>query len=384
MKTSLWRYFVRRRLLDLLALCLLPAVLSAQNGGVPLPRRGWFGVALAPHEDGAAVTSVVPDSPASIDGMRAGDVIRAVDGRPVRTPAEAVAALTRHLPGSTVTIDVRRAGDELRRSVVMRALPVETLPGVSFEYGLVTLRDGTRLRTIVSAPNGARERSPAVMIIQGGGCESVDNPLAGNAGPNELIWRIAAQGYVTIRVDKSGVGDSQGPPCEQIGYTQELEGYQATLAALRRDPRVDPSRVFLLGISLGGVFSPILAAETPVRGIVAFGTIAFPPSPYAGRSARFFREFAGVDVEGAWSSIDARVLALHGQFDENTNYSDHVRIAALVNAKHPGRAESRELMGLDHCWTQHATMEESKGHCGTGRRVSMLIDAVLAFLRENS
>jgi pimeloyl-ACP methyl ester carboxylesterase len=103
------------------------------------------------------------------------------------------------------------------------------------------------------------------MIVQGGGCGSIDNPLAGDVGPNALIWRIAGQGYVTTRVDKSGVGDSQGPPCEQIGYTQEREGYQATLEALRRDPRVDPSRVFLLGISLGGVFAPILAAETPVR-----------------------------------------------------------------------------------------------------------------------
>jgi dienelactone hydrolase len=220
------------------------------------------------------------------------------------------------------------------------------------------------------------------MLIGGGGCGSIDSPLAPDFGPSQLIRTIAAQGYVTIRVEKSGVGDSQGPPCDEIGYTQELGGYQATLAALRRHPRVDPNRIFLLGISLGGVFAPVLAAQAPVRGIVAFGTIAHPPSPYPGRSARFFNEFAGVDVAGAWSSIDARVLALHGQFEEDTTLTDHTRIAELVNAKHPGRAEARELSGLDHCWTQHATMEESKGHCGAGRVVSTLIDSVLAFFRE--
>jgi dienelactone hydrolase len=370
-----------------LASCLLlGAVLSAQTDAGPLPRRGWFGVALAPHASGAAVTAVVPDSPAAIDGMKAGDVIRAVDGKAIRTPADVVAAMTRHAAGSTATFDVLRAGEELRRSVVLRSVPVETLPGVSFEYGSVTVAGGTRLRTIVSVPDrGLRPPGwPAVMLVPGGGCGSIDIPFAPDVAQPGLVRAIAAQGYATIRVEKSGVGDSQGPPCEEIGYAQELEGYQAALAVLRRDPRVDPDRVFLLGISLGGVFAPVLATQTPVRGIVTFGTIAYPPSPYPGRSARFFREFAGVDVAAAWSAVDAHVLALHGQFDENTNNPDHVRIAELVNARHPGRAVARELSGLDHCWTQHATMEESKGHCGSGRQTSALIDAVLGFLRNNS
>jgi uncharacterized protein len=376
---------VRSRLLRVLASCLLSgAVLSAQTDAGPLVRRGWFGVALAPHDRGAAVTSVVPDSPAGIDGMKAGDVIRAVDGKAMRTPAEVVSALARHAPGSTAVIGVLRADEELRRSVVLRALPLETLPGVSFEYGSVAIGGGIRLRTITTVPDRAAPRASAVMLIGGGGCGSVDNPFAPDVGPTQLIRTVATQGYVTIRVEKPGVGDSQGPPCGEIGYAQELEGYRAALAALTRDPRVDPNRIFLLGISLGGVFAPILAAQTPVHGIVAFGTISFPPSPYPGRSARFFSEFAGVDVAKAWSSIDARVLALHGQFDENTNLTDHMRIAELVNATHPGRAEARDLPGLDHCWTQHATMEESKGHCGAGRQVTLLIDAVLGFLRDNA
>ena len=261
---------------------------------------------------------------------------------------------------------------------------METLPGVSFEYGFVAVGGGTRLRTILSVPDRAQQKPPAVMLLQGGGCGTIDSPMTPDIGPVALLRTIAAQGYATMRVEKSGLGDSEGPPCEAIGYTQELEGYQAAFAALKRDPRVDPNRVFLLGISLGGAFAPVVAARAPVRGIVAYGTIATPPSPYAGRSARFFSEFAGVDVAAAWSAIDAPVLALHGQFDENTHQADHVRIAELVNAKHPGQAMARELSGVDHCWTQHATMDESRGHCGVGRAVSTLIDDILAFLRAHS
>jgi membrane-associated protease RseP (regulator of RpoE activity) len=149
---------------------LLTTVLSAQKASDPLPRRGWFGVALAPLGEGAAgaaVTGVAPGSPAAVDGMKAGDVIRAVDGAAVRTPADVVTAIARHAPGSTAIVDVIRAGEELRRPVVLRAFPMETLPGVSFEYGSVTVGDGTRLRTIVSVPDRVQQTVPAVMLLGG-------------------------------------------------------------------------------------------------------------------------------------------------------------------------------------------------------------------------
>src|SRR5687767_15307626 len=63
--------------LSLCAAILLSA--QPQNTVDPLPRRGWFGVALAPHASGAVVTSVADGSSAAAEGIRAGDVIRAVD-----------------------------------------------------------------------------------------------------------------------------------------------------------------------------------------------------------------------------------------------------------------------------------------------------------------
>jgi dienelactone hydrolase len=363
---------------------LLTALPFAQTDAGILARRGWFGVALAARDAGVVVTAVVPGSSAAGNGIEPGDVIRAIDEHPMRAPADVVSAIAHHAAGSTAVVDLSRAGVQVRRLVNIKALPVETLPQVTFEYGFVRLSDGTRLRTIVSTPNRPGARFPAVMFLQGGGCGSIDNPMAPDVGPNELIHRIAAEGYVTMRVEESGLGDSEGPPCDAIGYWQELEGYRAAMAALRNHSQVDANRVFLLGISLGGVFAPTLAAQMPVRGIVVYGTLATAPSPYPGRSARFFAEFADVDVAAAWSVLAAPTLALHGEFDENTQMSGHTRIAELVNAKHPGTAAARELSGLDHCWTEHSTMDQSRGHCGAGRQVSTLIDAVLVFLRAHT
>jgi dienelactone hydrolase len=199
---------------------------------------------------------------------------------------------------------------------------------------------------------------------------------------NGVLRTLAGLGYVTLRVDKSGVGDSRGPACEEIGYAQELNGYRAALATLKQHPSVDRARVVLLGISLGGFFAPILARESPVAGIVAWGTLDVPPSPYAGRSDRFFREIAQADVADAWSSVSARVLVLHGQFDEVTREADHAHIAALVNARHPGMATHVELPGLDHCWTRHASMAESRGHCGAGTPDATLADTVVRFMTD--
>ena len=374
-----------RQLSLIASLCLsasLAGFAQVPNSAGELPRRGWFGVALAPHESGAVVTAVVPGSTAAAEGILVGDVIRAVDEIVPRSPDDVVAAIARHAPGTTAVIDLLRDGTAQKRSVVLRSLLRETMPGVVFEYGAVTLADGSRLRTILSVPERREGKLPAVMLLQGGGCGSVDTPMAADVAQPGLVRSIAARGFVTMRVEKSGVGDSQGPACSTIGYSQELEGYRAALAALRRHPSVDPDRLYLLGISLGGVFAPIVAAESSVRGVVVFGTLGAAPPGYPGRSDRLFREFSSVDVPAAWSAMDARVLVLRGEFDEVSTEADHARIAAIVNARRPGTATHVELAGLDHCWTRHTTREQSRNNCGNGEAVTTLEDAVLAFLRK--
>lgn len=373
----------RREATVLLALLLCAASVAGQGQDGGLPRRAALGVALGPHEKGALVTGVTPGSAAAANDIRTSDIITTIDDTVLRTPNDLIAAIARHVGGDSVVLQIIREDRVQPRTIVLRSLPRETLPGVEFQYDAVTLGDGSRLRTIVSVPSDDRSRHPAVMLIPGGGCGSNDVPSAPDVGSPGLVRKIAAQGYVTMRVEKSGVGDSRGPACDAIGYTQELDGYRAALAALKRHPAVDPEKVFLLGVSLGGLFAPILAHESPPRGIIVYGTLAGPPSPYAGRSDRFFREIASVDFAGAWSAVSTPVLVLRGQFDETAVAADHARIAALVNARHPGTAMHVELDGLDHCWTRHESMEKSRGHCGSGEPVDTFARAVLDFLERH-
>jgi hypothetical protein len=75
------------------------------------------------------------------------------------------------------------------------------------------------------------------------------------------------------------------------------------------------------------------------------------------------------------------VQALHGAYDATTTASDHAKIAQIVNASHPGRAEHRELPGLDHGATRQPSLEAGARNPGGGEQVTDLQDAVLAFLR---
>lgn len=61
--------------------------------------------------EGAILRDVVPDTPASDIGLRAGDIITAIDGVPIDERNSFISLLLQHAPGETITIDVLRDGE---------------------------------------------------------------------------------------------------------------------------------------------------------------------------------------------------------------------------------------------------------------------------------
>jgi dienelactone hydrolase len=376
------------RLSSLLPLLFSALTVSAAQTGSDsdaLPRRGYFGVGLEKAESGVRVFAVTPDSTASAAGIEIGDVIHAIDGAGVLSPEAVVAAIGKHKGGESIRIDIAGSAGRQTITATLKPYPTEQMANSSVQYSSVTSVPGARLRTIISIPSQPKGgRFPAVLLIPGGGCASIDTPMSTNIGQPALMHAIGSRGFVTMRVEKSGVGDSEGQPCASIGYHEELAGYRAALSSLQKHPAVDPQQIYLVGISLGGVFAPILASEISVAGISVYGTGAEPPPPYAGRSDRFFQEFASVDVIGAWAKVSGRVQVLHGEYDDNAyvNSASHERISNAVRSSGKASVQDREFPGLDHCWTRHASLEASKDKCGQGEPTTVFEDAVIAFLKS--
>ncbi|WP_328808332.1 alpha/beta hydrolase family protein [Nonomuraea antri] len=147
---------------------------------------------------------------------------------------------------------------------------------------------------------------PGVVLLAGGGPFDRD----GTAGPNkplkDLAWGLAAQGVAVLRFDKVTHAHAAQVAADP-GFTMTDEYVPHAVAAvrlLRSLPEVDPSRVFVLGHSMGGKVAPrVAAAEPSVAGLVV---LAGDTQPMHRAAVRVLRHLAGPDPSPeAAAALDA-------------------------------------------------------------------------------
>jgi hypothetical protein len=84
---------------------------KASCRAAPKPNRGWLGVELAATAaEGAEVSGTVSDSPAAGAGLKAGDVISAVNGEAVAGPKDLTVKIRALAPGADVRLALKRDG----------------------------------------------------------------------------------------------------------------------------------------------------------------------------------------------------------------------------------------------------------------------------------
>lgn len=126
---------------------------------------------------------------------------------------------------------------------------------------------GLRLAGVVRWPAGmqSHERRPALVVLHGfGSNKSAENVL----GP---CAEIEAMGYITLRFDMPGCGDSEGPR----GHLICMEQVQATLDAvsfMAGEPTVQTDAIGLIGSSFGAAVAIYAGAIDPrVAGVISSG-----------------------------------------------------------------------------------------------------------------
>ena len=280
---------------------------------------------------------------------------------------------------------------------------------------------------------------PAILFLQGLSCDSLDPPSGPAVHVLPLIETIARSGFVTVRIDKSGVGRSSGPSCEDLDFASEVAGFRSALQALRTWPVVDSSRVFLLGWSLGGVIAPLLANDQ-VAGVVAYGTDALPWLDYdvsnakrqwrmhgipadriegwalrfaafdrellagsdepmqvvgrhpefaswlddqhhlQGRHLAYFRQLASLDQEAAWRGVKSNVLIVAGEADFTCAAQDQQAVARIVNSVAPGKARSVRIPCADHWFRHTCSMQESMADETSGQFEPAIAQVIVRWL----
>jgi S1-C subfamily serine protease len=105
---------------------------------LPGPRRAMLGVNLGgtePNGGGVRVEGVSPGGPAAEAGVKAGDVIVAIQAKPVATGRELVKVMETIEPGQKVAVELRRDGKPVKVSVEARPLDHVFMTGPGLMMG---------------------------------------------------------------------------------------------------------------------------------------------------------------------------------------------------------------------------------------------------------
>jgi pimeloyl-ACP methyl ester carboxylesterase len=97
-----------------------------------------------------------------------------------------------------------------------------------------------------------------------------------------------------------------------------------------------------------GVAPPEIIRRAPELGPVWAEMLGTGPDHQYGRPFRFHQQAQHADWTAAWAAVRAPILIAYGDYDWLMAPEEHLRIAELVNAAAPGRAETVAVHGSDH------------------------------------
>lgn len=393
--------------------------------GQELKRSGFIGVKAGAMTDelrtklhlagtgGIVVLDLVEGGSAKDSGLLPNDIITQVNDHQISDVNDFVGIAKSLRAGDVVTLHILRGQESLTKQLVIKPRPYESSPDAEVLYKFVSV-DGSLRRVIVTAPKSVGKH-PAILYINGIGCFSQES-LDLSSMDTKLLYGLTRAGFVTMRVEKSSMGDSQGPPCMSpaVDLQAEMRGYLAGLKALKQYPFVDPDNIFIVGLSIGGVEAPLVAEQIPVKGLVVVNTVAKPfleylldtrrrqnllrhtaydelernlrlneqcnhrllierqtpdqvlkdiptckdyieyPAPYT-----YMQQWAAISPAEEWKKINAPVLIVYGTSDFISTIADDPYLADIINSFHPGHATLKAIPGMDHYMTRAASMEES-------------------------
>ncbi|WP_158299740.1 alpha/beta hydrolase [Glycomyces paridis] len=128
---------------------------------------------------------------------------------------------------------------------------------------------GRTLRGVLHLPAGPAVAAPALVLCHGFG----GNRAEFGYTFVRLARRLAAAGVAAYRFDFAGCGESDGDFTE-LTVSDQVSQVVAVVDALGAHPALDPSRISLLGMSLGGLTASLAAARRPVRSLALWAPAA--------------------------------------------------------------------------------------------------------------
>lgn len=288
--------------------------------------------------------------------------------------------------------------------------PREQFKNAIAQYDWVTSPKGQRIRTIVTRPKNTNGKVAAIFFVGWLSCDSIEYVKGETDAFGAIFWRlIETSGFATMRMDKPGIGESEGD-CAGTDFETELGSYRAAFDSLSKYDFIDQSEVFVVGLSNGGGTAPLIVGNHSIRGFIAASSwgrtwyehmlelergrlsrnsqltsaqindavkaftdfyslylirgqtpgqviAAHPewkslwydePGGQYGRPAAFYQQLQALNLGKVWEEVSAPVLVIHGKVDTIMSYADSHAIYDSVRRAHPGHVSFLEFEAGDH------------------------------------
>lgn len=399
--------------------------------------------ALAARLSSAAPGAVIPvyvppmvSLAATVEGSRQ-EKIQTVDRL---IDARRTQVTTRQDGGPSLALEIwsDERGRLLRFSVPSQALDIirEDIASVSTRRVVVTRAGDESVRipangfslggTVSKPPAAAAQGWPAVVLVGGSGPTDRDETIAGIPVFGQLAGALADSGFLVLRYDRRGVGQSGGRP-ESATLADYAEDVRAAVRYVGGRPDVNRRRIAVVGHGEGGPVGMIAAArENRIAALVlvaaigvtgAEGNLAqvshalsrstrteaerqttldlqrriqtavltgqgwegIPPELRARADVPWFQSFLSFDPAKAMAGVRQPVLVVQGLLDTQVAPANADRLEALAKARQRAAPVAVvRLPGVNHLLVPATTGEADEYASLGGAPISPAVPGAIA------
>jgi dienelactone hydrolase len=269
--------------------------------------------------------------------------------------------------------------------------PEQPKPG-----GLMITSGDIKLPAMLVVPDGPGP-FPVIVLVHGSGPHDADETVMTNAPFKDLAEGLVKRGVATLRYVKRTRQYPQGPVA-----TVEQEVIEDAVAAIdlaRRQNRVDPKRVFLLGHSLGGYLAPRIATRgAALSGIVLLAANARPIEELAREQLQYlgappemldrlkaaappsyWEDLKAYDPVGMALKVQAPLLILQGERDYQVTMKDFDLWKAGL--KDRSGASFKSYPRLSHLFLEGEGKSLPAEYAKPGHIPDYVLDDIAAFVK---
>ena len=143
----------------------------------------------------------------------------------------------------------------------------------------IVVGEGTEypLKGLLTLPDRVEGQVPAAVLVHGSGASNMDEKVYKMTPFKDLAEGLAERGIASIRYDKRTFVYGRKMRKGTVTVREEtIEDAVRAAELLRRDPRVDPERVYIIGHSMGAMLAPRIDAEGgDFRGLILMAGTPF-------------------------------------------------------------------------------------------------------------